>query len=100
MKTKLEAIKKLDRTLHDSEHSSYLAHYGYLPDEESFYADQLSTDPEPMGGFNMHKSGVIWPVPEVVEGGAYSGSAGWGGTKAKIKKMEVDEGKLTAVSFE
>jgi hypothetical protein len=43
-----------------------------------FYADQLSTDKEPMGGFNMGKSGKIWPVPEIVESGTYGGVAGWG----------------------
>lgn len=43
-----------------------------------FYADQLSTDAEPSGGFNMGKSGSIWPVPEVVKEGQYGGSMGWG----------------------
>jgi len=43
-----------------------------------FYADQLSSDEEPMGGFNMGKSGSIWPVPEVVKSGQYGGSMGWG----------------------
>ena len=43
-----------------------------------FYADQFSTDKKPMGRFGMGKSGVMWPVPEVVERG-YSGDAGWGG---------------------
>ena len=47
-----------------------------------FYADQLSTDKEPMGGFNMGKSGKIWPVPEIVESGTYGGAAGWGMKKA------------------
>merc|ERR1712151_789129 len=42
-----------------------------------FYADQLSTDKEAMGGFNMGKSGVIWPVPEVVKKGTYGGAKGW-----------------------
>ena len=37
-----------------------------------FYADQFSTDKKPMGRFGMGKSGVMWPVPEVVERG-YSG---------------------------
>lgn len=36
-----------------------------------FYADQLSTDKVPMGGFNMGKGGVIWPVPESVEDGKF-----------------------------
>jgi len=43
-----------------------------------FYADQLSSDKEPSGGFNMGKSGSIWPVPKVVEKGQYGGSMGWG----------------------
>ena len=48
-----------------------------------FYADQLSTDKEPMGGFGMYKSGVMWPVPEVVESGCYGGKRGWGGKAGK-----------------
>lgn len=36
-----------------------------------FYADQLSTDKVPMGGFNMGKGGSIWPVPDAVSGGQY-----------------------------
>merc|ERR1711971_1215105 len=43
-----------------------------------FYSDQLSTDVEPSGGFNMGKSGKIWPVPDVVSKGHYGGSMGWG----------------------
>jgi len=43
-----------------------------------FYADQLSSDAEPSGGFNMGKSGSIWPVPEVVKEGQYGGVMGWG----------------------
>jgi len=43
-----------------------------------FYADQLSSDAEPSGGFNMGKSGSIWPVPKVVKDGQYGGSMGWG----------------------
>jgi len=43
-----------------------------------FYADQLSTDKKPSGGFNMGKSGSIWPVPEVVKEGQYGGVKGWG----------------------
>ena len=50
-----------------------------------FYADQLSTDTKPMGGFGTGKSGVMWPVPEVVERGTYSGDAGWGGKQKKDK---------------
>lgn len=36
-----------------------------------FYADQLSTDKVPMGGFNMGKSGVMWPVPDTIKEGTY-----------------------------
>jgi len=61
--------------------SDWLDKYGYprlVGSGGIFYADQLSTDKEPMGGFNMGKSGTIWPVPEVVERGAYGGDKGWG----------------------
>ena len=61
--------------------SEWLDKYGYprlVGSGGIFYADQLSTDKQPMGGFNMGKSGKIWPVPEVVEGGAYGGEKGWG----------------------
>jgi len=80
-KVKLEAVKKTTH-LHRSDRKKYLAKYGYprlTGTDGIFYADQLSTDKIPSGGFaNMHKSGVVWPVPEVVEKGTYSGSAGWG----------------------
>lgn len=59
----------------------WLEKYGYprlVGSGGIFYADQLSTDKEPMGGFNMGKSGSIWPVPKVVEQGQYSGKKGWG----------------------
>ena len=59
----------------------WLEKYGYprlVGSGGIFYADQLSTDKEPMGGFNMGKSGSIWPVPKVVEQGQYGGSKGWG----------------------
>ena len=59
----------------------WLEKYGYprlVGSGGIFYADQLSTDKEPMGGFNMGKSGSIWPVPEVVESGQYGGKKGWG----------------------
>jgi len=59
----------------------WLDKYGYprlVGSGGIFYADQLSTDVEPMGGFNMGKSGKIWPIPEVVESGAYGGQKGWG----------------------
>ena len=59
----------------------WLEKYGYprlVGSGGIFYADQLSTDKEPMGGFNMGKSGTIWPVPDVVKQGQYGGSKGWG----------------------
>jgi len=59
----------------------WLEKYGYprlVGSGGIFYADQLSTDKEPMGGFNMGKSGVMFPVPEVVERGTYGGAKGWG----------------------
>ncbi|GMI49122.1 hypothetical protein TrCOL_g8871 [Triparma columacea] len=59
----------------------WLDKYGYprlVGSGGIFYADQLSTDKEPMGGFNMGKSGVMFPVPEVVEKGTYGGAKGWG----------------------
>ena len=65
--------------------SKWLEKYGYprlVGSGGIFYADQLSTDKEPMGGFNMGKSGTIWPVPEVVEEGQYGGNKGWGMKKA------------------
>lgn len=65
--------------------AEWLEKYGYprlVGSGGIFYADQLSTDKQPMGGFNMGKSGSIWPVPEVVEEGQYGGSKGWG-----MKKM-------------
>jgi hypothetical protein len=68
----------------------WLDKYGYprlVGSGGIFYADQLSTDKEPSGGFNMGKSGVIWPVPDVVRGGAYGGEKGWG---MKKKGSSVD----------
>jgi hypothetical protein len=59
----------------------WLKKYGYprlVGSGGIFYADQLSTDKEPMGGFNMGKSGSIWPVPDVVKRGQYGGDKGWG----------------------
>merc|ERR1719183_2275912 len=61
--------------------AKWLEKYGYprlVGSGGIFYADQLSTDKQPMGGFNMGKSGQIWPIPEVVKEGAYGGVAGWG----------------------
>eukprot|EP00567_Pseudictyota_dubia_P011646 CAMPEP_0197449758 /NCGR_PEP_ID=MMETSP1175-20131217/22831_1 /TAXON_ID=1003142 /ORGANISM="Triceratium dubium, Strain CCMP147" /LENGTH=247 /DNA_ID=CAMNT_0042981983 /DNA_START=17 /DNA_END=760 /DNA_ORIENTATION=- len=63
----------------------WLDKYGYprlVGSGGIFYADQLSTDKEPMGGFNMGKSGVIWPVPDVVKNGTYGGGKGWGMKKS------------------
>ena len=60
---------------------NWLDKYGYprlVGSGGIFYADQLSTDKEPMGGFNMGKSGVMWPVPDVVKNGTYGGAKGWG----------------------
>merc|ERR1719384_2999897 len=59
----------------------WLTKYGYprlVGTGGIFYADQLSTDKTPSGGFNMGKSGSIWPVPKVVKEGQYGGSMGWG----------------------
>ena len=50
--------------------SKYLGKYGYprlVGTNGIFYADQLSTDVEPMDGFGMGKSGVIWSVPDNVK---------------------------------
>ena len=61
--------------------AKWLEQYGYprlVGSGGIFYADQLSTDKAPMGGFNMGKSGNIWPVPEVVAEGMYGGEKGWG----------------------
>jgi hypothetical protein len=61
--------------------SKWLDKYGYprlVGSGGIFYADQLSSDKVPMGGFNMGKSGQIWPIPDVVKKGAYGGEKGWG----------------------
>jgi len=61
--------------------AKWLKKYGYprlVGSGGIFYADQLSSDATPSGGFNMGKSGQIWPVPEVVSEGHYGGSMGWG----------------------
>jgi len=63
----------------------WLDKYGYprlVGSGGVFYADQLSSDKEPMGGFNMGKSGQIWPVPEVVAEGMFGGAKGWGMKKS------------------
>jgi hypothetical protein len=65
--------------------ASWLKKYGYprlVGSGGIFYADQLSTDKVPMGGFNMGKSGQIWPVPDIVKQGAYGGNKGWGQKKS------------------
>ena len=65
--------------------SKWLEKYGYprlVGSGGIFYSDQLSTDKKPSGGFNMGKSGTIWPVPEVVKEGQYGGIKGWGMKKA------------------
>merc|ERR1719384_2095598 len=70
---------------------SWLEKYGYprlVGSGGIFYADQLSTDKEPMGGFNMGKSGRIWPIPEIVEKGAYGGDKGWGMKKSGKKSVD------------
>jgi hypothetical protein len=70
--------------------AGWLKKYGYprlVGTGGIFYADQLSTDEVPMGGFNMGKSGTIWPVPPVVDKGTYSGEKGWG---MKKKGLAVD----------
>lgn len=70
--------------------AEWLDKYGYprlVGSGGIFYADQLSTDKVPMGGFNMGKSGTIWPVPEVVKKGQYGGEKGWG---MKLKGTAVD----------
>merc|ERR1719384_1652470 len=59
----------------------WLDKYGYprlVGSGGIFYADQLSSDKEPMGGFNMGKSGQMWPIPNVVKYGNYGGPKGWG----------------------
>jgi hypothetical protein len=66
--------------------AKWLEKYGYprlVGSGGIFYADQLSTDKEPMGGFNMGKSGSIWWVPKVVKQGQYRGSMG-DGLKEKV----------------
>jgi len=79
---------------------AWLDKYGYprlVGSGGIFYADQLSTDKEPMGGFNMGKSGEIWPIPEAVKKGNFGGSKGWGMKKKgtavdNLKKKEMKDG--------
>merc|ERR1719148_117950 len=79
---------------------AWLDKYGYprlVGSGGIFYADQLSSDKEPMGGFNMGKSGNIWPVPKIVEDGHYGGAKGWGmkarGDKAIEGLSKATDGK-------
>jgi len=84
-KVKLEAQAKAAQDPTGAR-AKYLGKYGYprlVGTKGIFYADQLSSDKEPMGGFGMYKSGVMWPVPEVVESGCYGGKRGWGGKAGK-----------------
>jgi len=82
-----------------SARAAWLEKYGYprlVGSGGIFYADQLSTDKEAMGGFNMGKSGSIWPVPEVVANGQYGGAKGWGmkqrGTAVDgLEKVKVED---------
>lgn len=74
----------------------WLEKYGYprlVGTKGIFYADQLSTDSTPMGGFGMGKSGVMFPVPEVVESGTYGGSKGWGMKKGSAPKGTVSKSR-------
>jgi len=75
----------------------WLEKYGYprlVGSGGIFYADQLSTDKEPMGGFNMGKSGSIWPVPDVVGEGQYGGKKGWGMKKNGRAVDDLPPGEL------
>jgi len=80
-KEKLKAIEKARNGDKGGVRSEWLEKYGYprlVGSNGIFYADQLSSDKEAMGGFNMGKSGSIWPVPENIAKGQYGGSKGWG----------------------
>jgi len=71
--------------------AKWLEKYGYprlVGSGGIFYADQLSSDKEPMGGFNMGKSGRIWPIPENIEAGAYGGAKGWGMKKSGERSVD------------
>ncbi len=75
----------------------WLEKYGYprlVGSGGIFYADQLSTDKEPSGGFNMGKSGSIWPVPDVVKEGQYSGKKGWGMKNVELTVDGLPKAKL------
>ena len=50
-----------------------------------------------MGGFGMGKSGVMFPVPDVVNAGTYGGSKGWGMKKGNPDKpFKPEPAKTTA----
>ena len=90
-KVKLEAKFQASQDPNDKR-KKYLFKYGYprlVGTKGIFYADQLSSDKVPMGGFGMYKSGIIWRVPEVVEKGTYSGISGWGGKLNKKLKFDL-----------
>merc|ERR1712087_222310 len=77
--------------------AKWLEKYGYprlVGSGGIFYADQLSTDKEPMGGFNMGKSGNIWPVPKVIRDGQYGGTKGWGMKKNGRAVDDLPPGEL------
>lgn len=86
--------------VNNEEREEYLNKYGYprlVGTKGIFYADQLSSDAVPMGGFNMGKSGKMWGTPEVVEEGMYGGAKGWGMKKEKkssSKKAAPKKGDL------
>ena len=68
-KCKLEAREKANYDPRGAR-AKYLGKYGYprlVGTNGIFYSDQLSSDVEPMDGFGMGKSGVIWPVPDIVK---------------------------------
>jgi hypothetical protein len=97
-KVKLEAIEKAREAKKGVKggpgaeiRKKWLDKYGYprlVGSGGIFYADQLSSDEQPMGGFNMGKSGRMWPIPEVVESGAYGGAKGWGMKKSGGKTVD------------
>merc|ERR1711998_428253 len=92
---KIMAAEKA-KSMNNEERDAYLKRYGYprlVGTKGIFYADQLSSDKTPMGGFNMGKSGVMWGVPDVVEDGAYGGEKGWGMKKGKEKKRDSQKTK-------
>ena len=68
-KCKLEAREKAKEDPRGLR-TKHLGKYGYprlVGTNGIFYADQLSSDVEPMDGFGMGKSGVIWSVPDNVK---------------------------------